>query len=264
MPKNNPIENLYMIFCRAILGVQKQTSKIGTLLELGAVPIMFFGVKNCLKNWHRIHKKNEANSILLKVHQMATENNLPWQTLTKHHLDTIGIGSESEIENIHRAAFERLKDIYHQNCFAEINSDHSKLRTYARVKTEIGMEEYLNSTENIKDRTALTKIRLSNHDLMIEKGRHRDLDENERLCPFCDNAVENEQHFILECGTFRALRVDLLAKVTESSNSFNTLSENDKFCFLLSEPDAAKQVGAYLNKTLHIRRFLLENHKQNG
>ena len=60
------------------------------------------------------------------------------------------------------------------------------------------MEEYLNSTENIKDRTALTKIRLSSHGLMIEKGRHQDLDENERLCPFCDNVVENEQHFILE------------------------------------------------------------------
>ena len=53
MPKNNPIENLYiMTFCKTILGVQRQTSNIGTLLELGAVPIMFFGVKNCLKNWH--------------------------------------------------------------------------------------------------------------------------------------------------------------------------------------------------------------------
>ena len=91
------------------------------------------------------------------------------------------------------------------------------------MKTEIGMEEYLNSTENIKDRTALTKIRLSNHDLMIEKGRHRDLDENERLCPFCNNLVENEQHFILECGTFTALRVDLLADVTGINNRFNTL-----------------------------------------
>ena len=49
LPKNNPIENLYMTFCKAILGVQKQTSNIGSLLELGAVPIMFFGVKNCLK-----------------------------------------------------------------------------------------------------------------------------------------------------------------------------------------------------------------------
>jgi len=104
MPKNNPIENLYMTFCKNILGVQKQTSNIGTLLELGAVPIMFFGVKNCLKNWHRIHKKHEANSILLKVHQMATGHNLPWPTVTEHHLDSIGIESDSKVNNIHRAA----------------------------------------------------------------------------------------------------------------------------------------------------------------
>ena len=39
MPKNNSIENLYMIFCKALLGLQKQTSHIGILLELGAVPI---------------------------------------------------------------------------------------------------------------------------------------------------------------------------------------------------------------------------------
>ena len=143
LPKNNPIENLYMTFCKAILGVQKQTSNIGSLLELGAVPIMFYGVKNCLKNWHRIHKRQEANKILLKVHSMATEHNLPWPILTKHHLDSIGIGSDSEVNNIHRAAFERLKDIFHQNCFEEINSEHSKLRTYAKLKTEVGTEKYL-------------------------------------------------------------------------------------------------------------------------
>ena len=33
MPKNNPIENLYMKFCKALLGVQKQTSNVGVLLE---------------------------------------------------------------------------------------------------------------------------------------------------------------------------------------------------------------------------------------
>ena len=88
LPKNNPIENLYMSFCKTLLGVQKQTTNIGVLLELGAVPIMFFGVKNCLKNWHRIHKKHEANIITLKVHQMATEHNLPWTIVTKHHLDS--------------------------------------------------------------------------------------------------------------------------------------------------------------------------------
>ena len=101
---------MYMTFCKALLGVQKQTSNIGTLLELGAVPIMFYGIKNCLKNWYRIHKKGEANSLLLDIHQMATQHSLPWQILTKHALDSIGIESESDIDNIHRAAFEKLSD----------------------------------------------------------------------------------------------------------------------------------------------------------
>ena len=103
---------------------------------------------------------------------------------------------------IHKVAFERLKDIFHHNSFEEINSYHSKLRTYAKLKTEIEMEEYLDSIKNIKDRTALTKICLSNHDLMIEKGRHQGLQENLRLCPFCDNKIENEQHFIIDCHTY--------------------------------------------------------------
>ena len=128
LPKNNPIETMYMKFCKALLGVQKQTSNIGTHLELGTVPIMFFGIKNCIKNWHRIHKKKEANSIVLSIHQMASEYNLPWPTLTKHILDNIGIGSGSDIENIQRATLERLKDIYYQDSF-KINSANSKLRT---------------------------------------------------------------------------------------------------------------------------------------
>ena len=88
---------------------------------------MFFGVKNCIKNWHRIHKKKEANSILLSIHEMATECNLPWPVLTKQLLDSIGIGSENNTENIQRATLERLKDIYYQESFQEINSVDSKL-----------------------------------------------------------------------------------------------------------------------------------------
>ena len=266
LPKNNPIENLYMTFCKAILGVQKQTSNIGSLLELGAVPIMFYGVKNCLKNWHRIHKRQEANKILLKVHSMATEHNLPWPILTKHHLDSIGIGSDSEVNNIHRAAFERLKDIFHQNCFEEINSDHSKLRTYAKLKTEVGTEKYLDSIKNIKNRTALTKLRLSNHDLMIEKGRHQGLQENQRLCPFCDNQIENEQHFVMECPTYNVLRQNLFDNITdnENENEFNGLDEMEKFCFLLTDLENGDLVCEYLNKTFQIRKFLIEKPKQNG
>ena len=264
MPKNNPIENLYMKFCKTLLGVQKQTSNIGVLLELGAVPIMFFGVKNCLKNWDRIHKKYEANNIVLSTHQMAIEHNLPWPQMTKNQLDSIGIAPESDIENIHVEAFKKLKENFYQESFEEISSEHSKLRTYAKLKTEIGMEGYLNSIKNVGDRTALTKIRLSNHTLMIEKGRHQGLQENQRFCPFCENQVENEYHFIMECNTFEVFRQHLFVEITEISNTFNLLDDNEKFIFLLSKPEAGKIISEYLNKTLQIRSFLVETHKQNG
>ena len=50
MPHNNPIENTHMRFCKDLMGVQRQTSYIGVLLELGRVPIMICGEKNCVKN----------------------------------------------------------------------------------------------------------------------------------------------------------------------------------------------------------------------
>ena len=264
MPKNNPLEIMYMKFCKELLGVQKQTSNTGVLLELGAVPLMFYGVKNCLKNWHRIHKKSEANSVVLKIHQMASELNLPWPSMNKNILDSVGISPESEINNIHRVAFEKLKENFHQQSFDEISSEHSKLRTYAKLKTVTGLEEYLNSVENVRDRTALTKIRLSNHSLMIEKGRHQGLQENERVCPFCDNEIENEFHFVMECNTFDVLRQQLLIEMMGTDNVFNELDDNEKFIFILSKPEASKIAGEYLNKTLQIRSFLLENHKRNG
>ena len=37
MPKNNP--NVHMSFCKDLLGVQKQTTNVGVLLELGEVPL---------------------------------------------------------------------------------------------------------------------------------------------------------------------------------------------------------------------------------
>ena len=152
MPKNNPIENLFTKFIKTLLGVQKQTSNTGALLELGAVPVMFFGIKNCIKNWHRINNEKEANCILLDIHQMAIDNNLPWPVQIKNKLDSIDIdvGTEDDLGKIHITVFERLRNNFHQSCFEEIVLKHSKLRTYAKLKTEIGMEKYLNSIKNIR------------------------------------------------------------------------------------------------------------------
>ena len=109
-----------------------------------------------------------------------------------------------------------------------------------------------------------TKIRLSNHTLMIEKGRHQGLLENQRLCPFCTTKVETEQHFIMECKTFEVFRQKLFEDITEIYDRFGLLDDTEKFVFLLSNPEVGKIISEYLNKALQVRTYLVENHKQNG
>ena len=58
---------------------------------------------------------------------------------------------------------KRMSDIFHQEAFAEINRDGSKLRTYAKIKQEHGIENYLNTITNVERRIHLCKTRLSNH-----------------------------------------------------------------------------------------------------
>ena len=49
MPANNPIENLYMSFCKQLLGVQKQSTNDGVLLELGQFPLIILAKKRATK-----------------------------------------------------------------------------------------------------------------------------------------------------------------------------------------------------------------------
>ena len=67
------------------------------------------------------------------------------------------------------------------------------------------------SLDNIyveKYRIALTKFRLSLHDLAIEKSRYTHVEKYLRYCEHCDqNVIENAYHFLLVCSMFRHMRV---------------------------------------------------------
>ena len=112
--------------------------------------------------------------------------------------------------------FKRMTDIFYQEAFTTINNEGSKLRTFGKLKTDIGRTKYLTQVKHIENRVALSKMRLSNHYLMIEKGRHLKIDKTERFCPFCPNHVETELHFLLQCKTFSPLRRILISEVYTS------------------------------------------------
>ena len=242
LPKSNPIENLHMMMCKQLLGVQKQTTNIGVLLELGRVPLNLFATKFAIKNWERI-KRGHANSTLLASYKDSMDSSLPWTTNIKSILESNGMLSlylndyTNKLPFIHKNLFQRLSDAFHQNSFENIKADTSKLRTYALFKKDIGFEKYLSEIKKVAVRKQVSKFRLSNHGLMIEVGRHKGTPKEERFCPFCPLKIENELHFLFECSIFSKLRARLIDPTTDAIPGFTYLSGVFKIQLLLSNLD---------------------------
>ena len=76
----------------------------------------------------------------------------------------------------------------------------TKCDTYRLFKDTMKFENYLKH-QNRKERVAMTKLRISDHKLMIEQGRHTrpTTPRDERFCHICKNTVEDETHFLTEC-----------------------------------------------------------------
>ena len=136
----------------------------------------------------------------------------------------------------------------------------SKLKLLAYVKNDNVCENYLLSVENIRNRTALTKFRLSNHSLMIEKGRYQKADICDRTCPFCTDQIEDEFHFLLKCPTYRQLRCKLLDAIRTTTKGFYyPQNEQFLFWFVLKNPLIANMTGNFIRLAMELRAFLLEN-----
>ena len=81
----------------------------------------------------------------------------------------------------------------------------NKLRTYKLIKNDYKMETYFYHISDREVRRDLTKLRCSNHSLLIEQGRYSKLEVAECLCKKC-NKVGDEIHFLIECKLYDSVR----------------------------------------------------------
>ena len=263
MPRNNPIENLHMQFCRQILGVQKNTTTHGVLLELGRTPLMLEAQRLSLKNWERI-KDEKGNILLCQSHQNACTKNLDWYQKIKDLLSNHGMQyrlTDPSQKNTANAFIGRAKDMFHQEAFTQIKNPESKLRTYGLIKQEIGREEYLLQIKNTKIRQKLTKFRLSNHKLMIETGRHvkpKPIDKEQRICPVCHLKVEDEIHFLTECKIYDTLRKPLIDDCKTLRPQFIYYSRKEQFVYIMTTPLLMGNVSRFIANAFEDRDIYLD------
>ena len=100
---------------------------------------------------------------------------------------------------------QRLKDIYCQNWNATLN-EKPKLQSYKQFKSLLECEKYLSCVQIKRHRTALTRFRLSDHDLGIEINRRNKSAEDCDKCKKCPNQIENEYHVLIVCPLYKSLR----------------------------------------------------------
>ena len=259
LPKNNPIENLHLMFCKHLLGVQKYTTTNGVLLELGRIPLSIYAKTNAVKNWERIQRE-KANSLVLASSKNAEKEALEWINRIKYSLSENGFGYihlQNDIKNAYKKLFTRQVDIFNQSAIINIANPDSKLRTYSLVKSTPGIANYLLNVSNSKYRQALSKLRLSNHELMIETGRHKGIPRIERCCLFCQNtAIEDEIHFLITCPTFNTLRNDILADFEIGIINHPFLSSKEKFVSLCGDPSLS--LAKFTYKAFQLRKFLIQ------
>ena len=259
----NPIEIMQMKVFKQILGVHKQTTNSGVLLELGKATLDIECIKFATKNWERI-RKGIGNAILIDTFKDATKEELPWLRGIQSNLENNNLNYfyRNQFPNRYPFIYKKL----HTAMLARFNEEalntikSNKLRSYALFKTEPGMENYLREIRNVKIRTQLTKFRLSDHHLMIEKGRHKGLDKSIRFCPFCLDKVEDEIHFMIKCPLYVHLRAPFLDLMFADYINVETIPQKDLFSYLMSL--SSFEVGKYIYKAFELRNFLVEKPKR--
>ena len=141
-------------------------------------------------------------------------------------------------------------------------NESPKALSYILFKKNVCLEKYLYYVKNTKHRIALSRFRLSNHALLIEKGRHLrpPLERNERKCFICKNEIENEKHFLITCPLYIKERDVLFQTCRAKCRLFDSLiSEEEKFIYIMTteDIDIIKSVARFVSNSLKLRENTL-------
>ena len=92
---------------------------------------------------------------------------------------------------------------------------------------------------------------------MIEKGRHLRIKPENRFCPFCNDCVEDEMHFLLTCPKYNDIRTCLMKTFENEDDSFHLLTVPEKFKIICCSTEHVNIVGNYIHKAFDIRASAL-------
>ena len=233
------------------LGVHKFTANAAVLGDVAVTPPVVMQHVAIARQWCRMVNMDDQRlnkKIFVWAYQYSNLGCKNWVFKTMkyfrenglRHLCNInnGLDKNSVVNEVFNVAFDK----YQSEWKKEISKENgkrcggNKLRTYCKMKTEYVTESYV-SILNKKHRSAICKFRCGVAPIRLETGRFEGLDEKDRLCTVCGDAIENEVHVIAVCPMYGDLRQPLFTYIAKLYPEFTNLSDLDKTLFILSNPD---------------------------
>ena len=262
------IERVQLRFLKLLLGVKNSTCNLAIYGETGRFPLILYQKLKVVDYWLRLVRLNK-NSLLTQVFRMVKNlHNSGFKTL----LGTVeSILKEANLEaylecdhmdekvcNTVRITLKTfLYDSYVNDWYKDISA-FPKMRSLVTFKHTFRLETYLLTLTDFKLRKLLSKFRMSSHDLEIEKGRYLKpaIPACERICKLCNTSIENEEHVLVECKTYRDLRLEYFKK----TGTVQSCDTSTTFINLINSEDSniIFYTAKYLEKVLVRRSQLLK------
>ena len=146
------------------------------------------------------------------------------------------------MKSIQNKLEERYENFWNNLLFQ--NNDNiwrrNKLRTYRKLKANFEAEKYLYTDVDKCSISTFVRVRISNCNLDIERGRYSKLPVEQRIFRLCSSEVEDEFHFIMHCPKLSAYRVDLFESLSLVIPSFQDISEIEKYILSSNDLDICK------------------------
>ena len=260
------IEKVHIKFCKRYACLHQNTADYFVLSECGRYPLAVTYMTQCVKYWVRLTQMPNyryPKQCYNMLRSLALSGKINWASnvrllLYKHGFGYVWeadtIGDASRFINLFR---QRLADCFTQQWHSEVEESPKALH-YKHFKLILEVEPYLNIDLPLVYRKVLANFRCSSHSLMIEAGRHQNIDRNLRFRQMCLKRnvyiVEDEFHFFLVCPAFDDIR-ELYFKpewknaLTTKQTFYNIMSSNAKLDIL--------SVAKYLLSSFSLRKELL-------
>ncbi len=212
------VESILLKFCKRQLGVGSKTPNPAVLGECGASRIHIECKIKCIKYW--LYLLSQPPGSLLRacydmLYLQCNAGRKNWASDIRDLLNTYGYNYIWNVQMVvnakHFIAGFRmtLLDCERQNWRENVFS-MPRLNVYSMFKLELSVENYLLLDIPRAYKIALAKLRVGNHELEIELGRHQKKNRGNRLCKFCllngYNYIEDEYHVLMNCYLYKDLR----------------------------------------------------------